>query len=296
MIAGIPASVRRYLARVPRRYRAPAPEPRRDATGGRSVLGVDIGFSTVRASSAVCRLDWDEHAVRWTLARFRATPEDRLRTLCEVAGDARLDAAALDGPLRAGFDVIGAYRSAERMLTLRLRSRIGKPGQSSAPIGKSLNAAANECALVIRARLDIAPSRHASRIDETAIAEAFPSSFMGVLLEEPESVPNRRADRTDVFYEHLAETGGFDRLLAHLLPRRVPARTWGSVTDHDERMALVCALTALAVAADDYVAVGDERQGWIILPPRALIRDWAFQDLEANAEAEPEGALFVSRP
>jgi hypothetical protein len=52
---------------------------------------------------------------------------------------ANLTAAAFDGPLRSGLDLIGRYRVAERMLTRRLQPHIGKPGQSSAPVGKLLN-------------------------------------------------------------------------------------------------------------------------------------------------------------
>lgn len=270
----------------------------RDRAGGLpragSVLGVDVGFSAISRSSAVCRLDWNEHAVGWTIGRFRAIPAEQLRALCAVAGDRRLEAAAFDGPLCPGFPVIGAYRVAERMLTRRLQPRIGKPGQSSAPVGKRLNAAANDCARIVRDHGDVATARHAVRIDERAIVEAFPSSFMGVMLEDPSLVPSLRANRSDVFYRHLAEAGGFDRVLATLLPGRVPATPWDLVRNHDDRMALVCALTALAVAADDYVAVGDERQGWIILPPAELIRPWARQDLEENAAAEATDGLVFS--
>lgn len=42
-------------------------------------------------------------------------------------------AAAFDGPLRQGFDIIGRYRTAERMLTRRLRPLIGKPGSPARP-------------------------------------------------------------------------------------------------------------------------------------------------------------------
>ena len=58
-----------------------------------------------------------------------------------------------------------------------------------------------------------------------------------------------------------------------------------ALTDHDERAAFVCALTALCVAANDYTAVGDH-DGWIILPPYPLLQPWAREDLEANASDE----------
>jgi (p)ppGpp synthase/HD superfamily hydrolase len=43
------------------------------------------------------------------------------------------------------------------------------------------------------------------------------------------------------------------------------------------------------------VAVGDE-DGWIILPPNAVVRPWALEALEANAAEEAVDALWVERP
>jgi hypothetical protein len=79
--------------------------------------------------------------------------------------------------------------------------------------------------------------------------------------------------------------GTFDSLVDHVLPGRRLARAPTYLTDHDERAAFVCALTALCVAADDYTAVGDH-DGWIILPPYPLLQPWAREDLEANASDE----------
>ena len=81
-----------------------------------SVLGIDVGWSTVKPTSAVCRLFWDQREIGWEIGRFRATGEDRERVIRQLAGDARLLAVAIDGPLRKGFDEIGRYRSAERLL------------------------------------------------------------------------------------------------------------------------------------------------------------------------------------
>jgi hypothetical protein len=257
------------------------------------VLGVDVGYSTSQASSAVCRLDWDEKEIRWTMQRFRAEPAEQERVLRAVAGTGRLEAAAFDGPLRAGFDLIGRYRTAERMLTRRLQPRIGKPGQASAPVGKDLNTAANGCARIVLQHCDVAPARHAVRIDDKAVVEAFPSAFMGVMLEDPSSLSARRGDRSDSFFQHLARNGGFQRLLERLLPGRSVPAAFETVTNHDDRAALVCAFTSLAVAANDYVAVGDA-DGWIILPPLPLVQAWALADLQANAAADGPGSLYSS--
>ena len=95
------------------------------------------------------------------------------------------------------------------------------------------------------------------------------------------------------------ERGIFDRIIGHLLPGRSTRSDLASLSNHDERAAFVCALTALCVAANDYTAVGDH-DGWIILPPYALLQPWARDDLEANARDEAlrapaaAGTLFRS--
>ncbi len=258
-----------------------------------SVLGIDVGFSPTRRSSAVCRLDWDRHSVTWMIRRFRAVDGEKRATITAVAGNSPLLAAALDGPLRAGFDVIGRYRVAERMLTRRLASRIGKPGQASAPVGKSLNAAANDCASIVMKSCQLGASRHQVQIDNLAIVEAFPSSFLGVMLADPSAVIAARGDRSDTFFKHLVGSGDLERLIIHLLPGRTLAGALSDITNHDDRAGFVCALTALAVAANDYTAVGDN-DGWIILPPASFIQSWAWTDLEANASAENLGSLYKS--
>lgn len=255
-----------------------------------SVLGIDVGFSPTKKSSAVCRLDWDEGSVEWSIERFRAVEPERTRTIMKVAGTVPLSAAAFDGPLRRGLDVIGRYRTAERMLTRRLQPLIGKPGQSSAPVGKLLNAHANDCARTVLDSCNLHEVRHSVGIHERAIAEAFPSSFLGMLIEQPEMLNARRGDRSDTFFQHLATAGTLNKLVTHFLPGRSLVSHPSTVTNHDDRAALVCALTALCVAASDFVAVGDD-DGWIILPPATFVQSWALSLLESNAAGEETPAL-----
>ncbi|MGH8722689.1 MAG: hypothetical protein ACREU4_11930 [Burkholderiales bacterium] len=258
-----------------------------------AVLGIDVGCSTIRRSSAVCRIVWNAHEVAWRVDRFRAVEPERSETIVSVAGGLPLACAAFDGPLRRGFEGIGRYRTAERMLTRRLHRRIGKPGASSAPVGRLLNAHANACASAVLRHCDVAAANHTVRIDDSAVVEAFPSGFLGVMLDDPSSLGARRHNRSDLFFLRCCERGTFDRLVGHLLPRRSLVRSPTVLTDHDERAAFVCALTALCVAADDYTAVGDH-DGWIILPPYALVQPWARDDLEANA-ATQSGAATLFR-
>lgn len=259
-----------------------------------AVLGIDVGCSEKRRSSAVCRLEWNPDRVNWHIERFRAVSEDRRRAIDSVAADIPLAAAAFDGSLRRGFGIIGHYRTAERMLTRRLQSKIGKPGQSSTPVGRRLNEAANACADAVRRRCCLRPATHRVRIDEKPLVEAFPSAFLGLMIADPARLPTERNSRSDVFFERLAASGALRQLVAHLLPGRELASRIGEVRNHDARAALVCALTALCVAAGEFAAAGDDEDGWIILPPRRFIQDWAWSDLRANANEEPSGALYVA--
>lgn len=245
-----------------------------------AVIGVDVGFSPTRRSSAVCRLDWNETYISMSVERFRAIEPERTNALGRAC-DRPLLAAAFDGPLRGDLQVIGRYRAAERMLTRQLGRVIGKPGQSSAPVGKDLNLHANECAKAVIGYQKLAKSQHKCAIHELAIVEAFPSSFMGLMLEDPRMLDVRRGDRSDRYFVHLVETGGLKALLSFLLPGRKLQGPLENVTDHDERAGVICAISALCVAQDQFVAVGDS-DGWIILPPKSFIQQWAWPKLESN--------------
>ena len=256
-----------------------SPAHRLPASG--SVLGVDVGFSPKRRSSAVCRLDWTPDWYCWALERFRYAEPEAADVLLRHA-DRPLLAAAFDGPLRRDFDEIGHYRLAERLLTIGFAPLVGKPGVANAPVGRKLNAAANRYAATVAGSGQVAPARHPEAIHTCAIVEAFPTTYLGCLIEAPVALGARRATRSDLFYAHLAGSGGLDAVAAQLLPGRRGAMPFAAVGNHDDRAALACALTALGVAADDYAAVGDD-DGWIVLPPPALIRPWAHALLEANA-------------
>ena len=243
-----------------------------------AVLGVDIGFSPKRRSSAVCRLDWSHDTVAWAIERFRAVEPERSGTIRRIA-DRPMLAAAFDGPIRRGLDVIGRYRETERVLTRCVGRRIGKPGQSNVPVGIQLNAATNDCARIVRDTGHVAPARHAEAIDAYAIVETFPHAWLGLQIEAPELLICKRGNRSDVYYKHLADSGRLDSMLTGLLPGRSTTSSFAAVTNHDERAALVSALAALCLAAGEFQSVGDETDGWIILPSRGLWAGWALEAL-----------------
>jgi hypothetical protein len=247
-----------------------------------TVAGIDIGFSTTRRSSAICKLWWDIDAIVWSFRRYRATPLEREAAFREVLNGEKLDAVALDGPVRCGFDLINDYRVAERNLTKLLQPKIGKPGQSNSPVGRRLNQETNVCAELALKFSEISAAKHDQKIHERSIVEAFPSSFLGVMLPDPNSVIAVRAKRSDVFYKALVATGKLKALLEFLLPDRAIENDLSLVTNHDDRAALTCAITAIGLAAGKFCAVGDPKNGWIILPPVQFIEPWADKLLSEN--------------
>ena len=258
-----------------------------------SVLGIDIGWSETQRSSAVCRLSWDDRDIQWTTDRFRATTSEREETIGRVAGKNKLLAVAIDGPLRQSFDLIGRYRSAERLLSRgELSKRIGKPGQSSSPNGQRLNVEANKTAEFVKRRCRVRRAKHAVQIDELTIVEAFPTTFLGTMIEHPPPLHGRK--RSDVYFAHLAESRSFDRFAQRLLGGRTWIREPRDIRNHDDRAAFVCALTALSVAAGEFTAVGDERDGWIILPPQWAFADWAWTAASETARREASEQQFGS--
>ena len=247
---------------------------RRPLPASGSVLGVDVGFSLRRRSSAICRLDWSTTHVSWSIERFRATPEDLVAAVRKTAGGAELIGAAFDGPLKVGLGEITRYRLAERLLTVRFQPFIGKPEGSNSPVGLALHRQANLCVEAVLAHANVASAVHRPAIHGRAIFEAFPSSFLGQMIDDPKALVTRRGNRSDIYYQHLANNGRLESLVGRFLPGRAVATPFSAVTNHDNRAGLVCALTALCIGGGEFVAVGDE-DGWIILPPRDLVRDWA---------------------
>ena len=260
-----------------------------DAEG--SVLGIDVGWSAQNKTSAVCRLSWNERNIKWDIRRFRAKSPDRQTAIECVADNRELLAVAIDGPLRRGFDEIEEYRSAERILSRRiLQQCIGKPGQSSSGNGKRLNEQANISANLVKQHCKVSESRHAIPIDEKAIVEAFPTTFLGVMIESPQRLdrPRKKSDR---YFIYLTEHSGFEWVRRLLGGQQRWERSPCEIKNHDDRAALVCALTALCVAAGQFTAVGDDDYGWIILPPYQEFAPWAQEAILEIATADPVGKL-----
>jgi predicted RNase H-like nuclease len=273
------------------------------------VLGIDIGWSVDKKTTAASVLEWSQSELTITTNRLPTDDRGRRAELDALVGQRSIHALAVDGPIRGALDEIGIYRDAEMILTRQLGGYIGKPGQSSSGNGRKLNAAANSIVRLVLETGRVISAVHAARIHEYAIAEAFPTSFLGVMLDAG-AVPLHGA-RSDAYFAHLLgphspnpPPPSSDRLLGlleRLLPgRRLASGTLAAVRDHEERAAVVCAITALCVAVGEYVAVGDTQNGYIILPPRADdgapgLQPWAWRIISGN---QPTAAIdsVISEP
>jgi hypothetical protein len=116
------------------------------------------------------------------------------------------------------------------------------------------------------------------------IVEAFPNAFLGVCLERNSIPPNvKRGKKFDVLYDKWLREGVPARLQAALSwPRDEFWRAVESNNQHDERAAIVCALTALCVLRGSFVAVGEPEGGYFFLPPWNFWTSWARDALSVN--------------
>ena len=179
---------------------------------------------------------------------------------------------------------LGRYRSAERLLSRGCLLKVGKPGQSNSGNGRKLNKQANLWANLV-AKRKIRKATHCCPIHDKRIVEAFPTTFLGVMIEGPEKVA-QGGKRSDRYFRNLVDGDDFDKFLRLLSSDSQWMSPLSEIVDHDDRAAFVCAVTALCVAAGWYAAVGDDEDGWIYLPPGCMIKPWAWRALTQNVERQ----------
>ena len=238
-------------------------------------LGIDVGYSKTRRSTGLCLLTITPTTIRWQCLNTGTDESlrlDDLRSL--VPRGTHLLGVGIDGPLTPGLRVVPHYRSSDALLTRGVFARRGKPGATSAPSGQQLHTHATLLAkLVLRlqdeAHFSLAPATHPDPVCNSRILEVFPNAFLSVLLPDDAFNGLRlKRNASDVFWmiavdmePHLHE------LIKSLAPGRRLKTPLESVTDHDHRAALLCALAVLCADQNRYVLSGDPIDGDIILPP-----------------------------
>ncbi len=256
-------------------------------------LGIDVGWSETRKTTGVCLL-----SVEGGTATFQATCTTKpgLQAVLEgiLHGEPALDAVAIDGPLRPNLAVLQEHRKAESALSRGKFQRRCQPGSTGSQRGFKLHQEATEIARLFLGRK---ASRFAvdSRgcgpgIIAENVYEAYPDAFLAVMVEDAAfPVPPAKAPRTDRLWGACVERKLPE--IVRLLGQR--DSDFRGTENHDERAAVVCALTAWAAHSSEFVAVGDSKGGYIVLPPWALWQNWSRQAICSTAEAA--GAVLELR-
>ena len=224
-------------------------------------LGIDVGYSKRRRSTGLCLLEVAPSSIRWRCVNTGTDESQRLKDICDlVPRGTRLLGVGIDGPLTPGLQIVPHYRSSDALLTRGVFAKRGKPGATSAPSGQHLHCHATLLAkLILRLEdegcFSLAASTHPNPVHPSRILEVFPNAFLSVLLADVDFC-NRPLHRnaSDVFWEvAVREEPYLESLFKALAPCREFETPLKSITDHDHRAALLCALAVLCAAQDQYV-------------------------------------------
>lgn len=253
-----------------------------------SLLGIDVGFSQTRRSTGIAIY---RHGELVTPVCVGSSPQQRSTAL---QGCGSFDAIAIDGPILPVGAEPALKRRAESLLVGKGFHNRCKPGMSHHHRGLKLRNAtlpiANE---MVHLAKPASPhfGKHLVR-ERAPIFEAFPNSFLGVLLEPTDYdaiLPNKHESKSDIFFRQVSKNQAFSRLLKSLdwhddklLQALNDACSTRGQEAHDCRAALVCLLTAASALSGKATYVGDEFGGWICLPPKALWARWAREALVAR--------------
>jgi hypothetical protein len=246
------------------------------------LIGVDVGFSTTRDTTAIAWLDGDQCRVE----RAGTTWESRE---AKLPRNLRPSVIALDGPLLPEGADEHIRRLCETVFIHAPFHKRCKPGLSHWGLGLELRRASSEaCAQLSRVLMSSSSESRNAVYRGGLMVEAFPNAFLGVLTPEDEllSAPKlRRGRRFDWLYERIATTGRLESVLSQSLD--MPGDFWSRLRtdkDHERRAALICLLTAALAAQGTAAIIGESKGGWFWLPPWSLWQPWARQGLESVAK------------
>jgi len=242
-----------------------------------NLLGIDVGFSDSRPTTGIA----------WSLsgkidaARTHTDWQRRERVLPPGASFTLI---AIDGPLVSQNAPGEIVRTCEQILSRGTFQKRCKPGASHFGTGLKLRQAAAETARQF-GHLGMSPSFENAVFRETAIVEAFPNAFLGVMLDDSDFGAGRiaRGKKFDHMYERVVASGRISALLEVIAWRnQALIDRMEADRDHERRAALVCLITAACAASGKATSIGDSPSGWIWLPPLEAWADWARQALEMN--------------
>jgi hypothetical protein len=252
-----------------------------------NIAGIDVGLTLVEPTSGVCRTGRSGDVVTHTYS-------DRLSRSNALGKEHHFAVLAIDGPVLRPDELHYEPRACEKVFVWGEFQKRCKCGESWVRgTGQALRRAGVETAHAFR---DVVSSSQDEVVfprifGDHNIVEAFPNAFLGVSLqasvfasasEQSDSVP-RRGEKFDWLYDQWLSQQGPAHLKALLRWDR--PEFWRQVETnrhHDERAALICALTGVCAARGSYVAVGDAVGGYFYLPPWNTWAPWARDAVAAG--------------
>lgn len=256
------------------------------------LIGFDVGFSKTRRTSGVARLRGE------LLSCDRATSEWGSRE--KVLGSGTVDFIAIDGPILKDTD--HPQRLCETVFSRGLFGRRCKPAFSHVPgTGRTFRIATKETAecLANFTRAQDIEYPFPKVMEGKNIVEAFPNAFLGVLVADSQfrEMPQlKRGKKFDWLYDQCRQAKLFQPLVNHMGIGSLTtvAASIQANRDHEERAALVCLLTAAAVAVGRYTAVGEAEGGYFFLPPFTLWSDWARRELDVQRKRDRSIQVWIN--
>ena len=263
------------------------------------VLGIDVGWNPTRPTTGLSLIEWAHHKISHVSCLVGTDEVNRLSILSQIVRGRKLLAVGIDGPLAPEFRIMHEYRTVEALLSRGKFQRRGKPGPTNGGSGPRLHQEATKLAKLALSVSDVKTALYPYAIHKKAVVEAFPNAFLVVLQADRGFPSTSEAHRrwTDILFPHTEQT--MRRILHSLLPKHELDFDIDQISGHEKVAAFLCALTALCVAANRCVAVGDAKSGYIVLPPLQFWGDsihkgsrWAEDELRNNATAIPGAMLF----
>jgi len=254
-----------------------------------AVLGIDVGWSTKKPTTGLCLIEWANWEISLRCCKARADEDDCHTKLNQLVQGRRLLAVGIDGPLIPKLESVNEYRPVEALLSRSKFQRRGKPGPTNGGNGQELHKQATQLAKLVVNTQNVDPATYHYKIHKKAVVEAFPNAFLAVLHPDKgfPSKPKTSRNWTDILFPLVKQE--LWQLLKVLLPQNKPNFSLGDIQGHEEIAAFLCALTALCAATAQGVAVGDQRLGYITLPPLELWGEsvggddkWASEALRNN--------------
>lgn len=127
-----------------------------------------------------------------------------------------------------------------------------------------------------------------SRSAQTPVVEAFPTAALAVLVA-PAALPlATRTKKSDRYFEYLVEQRG------GVIGGVTLAPELRLIKNHDQRMAVVCALIAAWYILGQYTAVGNVVEGYFVMPPLTSWHPKWARELSISLAREPNATLFAS--